>query len=247
MRTVRLATLKDLFHTILLKLIISTVFTIVGIMPLIANVTMLVLIFLPIGVLLLAATIYEIFKYVILREPYEFYIVKSGNTTMYCKGDKIGYPVNFSDLTNEQREELKKGKYDSDLNVNYGKFHLVDQKTLNKTTNIRHTDIVGIIVSTIVVVMVSVNFYRFAVAMMDNNTPIYFILILGAMYLLIVLSVVRSIYKRIKKDKTRNGMVEYIDKKEIEKNNLKNYDPIDEDDPFKDYYEKNKKENKYYE
>lgn len=84
-------------------------------------VSYVVLLFSLVGIGLIIDALCKVVKYLILKHPYEYYILHISNSTKrtikIVKGNQIGLPDSFDDLTPQEKRFLEIGNYDSTRSI----------------------------------------------------------------------------------------------------------------------------------
>lgn len=188
-------------------------------------------------------------KYILFDEPYEYYIqVKC--FPAHFKGSQVGLPNRFCDLTNEQNKYLERGEFppvEGDVSTSYTDTSAVNRKINDRNSsggdlmlnekNFKKFYIICIVVSVVMLLQFFLPFIYFAFTHLSNpDLPLnikVFLICFGLIFFLGILGMIFMFVRLIitkqneNKDENKNRKFD----KEI-------YQTYDDEDPFKDYYNK---------
>lgn len=230
---VRKATKKDFYFLLFLKLLGALI--LFGIPALIYKYNNTSITILLIGILLslvpLFFVINDIIKYVIKKEDYDFYIIKDGNTTTFCRGRDL--KVSNNNILEDAPDVIDPSlRYTTQANKRIEKFEVKVENVLEKSHK-KILIIVGVVVFLIPAIFSLISLVVSSIDLPDDLNPTFVIAAILFNGGFAILALLFAIYF-IKSVKKRNDITttEHIDENEVD------------DDPFAKYYEKRENNDK---
>lgn len=148
-----------------------------------------------VGIITILLTIRKIIKYIILKQPYEFYVLHivsdSKRTIKIVKGNEIGLPDSFDDLSIDEENFIAIGNYDSKRSIKSQIEKMKKDQSLDvlnvpsrnekvvvikeRSSNTKESKVKDIIILVVIIFMIVINPMSYIELVIENKEVVIFI------------------------------------------------------------------------